>query len=56
MPRENVSSGLCGQQMPRPACGDASTQSDQGLCCLLTELLVTTDGTLYMHKHVVGTY
>ena len=32
----------CGQQRPRSAC--ASAQSDQGLHCLLTESLDTTEG------------
>ena len=38
---KNVSSGIYGQQRPRSAC--ASAQSDQGLCCELTELLDDTE-------------
>ena len=41
VPCKNVSSGICGQQRPRSAC--ASMQSDQGLHCLLTESLDTTE-------------
>ena len=36
-PCKNVSAGICGQQRPRSAC--AYAQSDQGLCCPLTESL-----------------
>ena len=36
-----VSVGICGQRRPRLAC--ASAQSDQGLHCLLTESLDTTE-------------
>ena len=35
VPSKSVSLGICGQQRPRSAC--ASAQSDQGLCCPLTE-------------------
>ena len=41
VPYENMSSAICGQRRPRSAC--ASPQSDQGLHCLLTELLDTTE-------------
>ena len=37
-PRENVSSGLCGERKSRPA--SASAQSDQGLHCMLTDFLI----------------
>ena len=40
-PCENVSLGICGQRRPRSAC--TSTQSDQGLHCLLTESYDTTE-------------
>ena len=36
-PCENVSTGICGQRRPR------SAQSDQGLCCPLTESVDTTE-------------
>ena len=39
-PCENVSSVICGQRRPRPACAEA--QADVGLRCPLTELLDTT--------------
>ena len=38
-PCEKVYSGICGQRRPRSAC--ASSQSDQGLRCPLTESLDT---------------
>ena len=38
---ENLFLGMCGQQRPRSDC--ASMQSDQGLHCLLTESLHTTE-------------
>ena len=41
VPCENVSSGICGQRRPGSAC--ASAQSDQGLCCPLTESLDTVE-------------
>ena len=37
----NTSLGLCEQRQPWSDC--TSTQSDQGLCCSLTELLHTTE-------------
>ena len=37
VPCQNVSSGMCGQRMPRSAC--AYAQSDQGLHCLLNALM-----------------
>ena len=40
-PRENVSSGICGQRRPRSDCADA--QSDLGLHFPLTESLSTTE-------------
>ena len=40
-PSENGSSGICGQRRPRSDCADA--QSDQGLCCPLTESLDTVE-------------
>ena len=42
VPFKNMSSGLCRQQRLSSAC--TSTQSDQGLHCLLTEWLDTIDG------------
>ena len=53
VPYKNVSSCICRQQNPRSAC--ASVQSDQGLHCLLTESLGTTEcirpsDTLRMHR------
>ena len=41
MPNENVSAGICGQRRSRSAC--AFAQSDQGLCCPLTESLDTIE-------------
>ena len=38
---KNVSSDMCGQRRPRSAC--ASAQSDQDLCCPLTDSLDTTE-------------
>ena len=38
---ENLSSGICGQRKPRSDC--ASTQSDLGLRCPLTESLDTLE-------------
>ena len=40
-PCENMSTGICGQRMPRSDC--ASAQSDQGLRCPLTESLDTIE-------------
>ena len=40
-PCENMSSDICGQRRPRPAC--TSVQSDQGLCCPQTESLDTIE-------------
>ena len=40
-PCKNLSLGICRQQRPRSAC--ASAQSDQGLHCMLTESLDTTE-------------
>ena len=42
---ENVSSGICGQRMPR-----SFAQSDQGLHCPLTESLDTTEYTNGEHS------
>ena len=41
VPCENVSSGICGQRMPRSAC--AFAQSDQGFRCPQTESLETKE-------------
>ena len=38
-PCENMSSGICGHQRPTSAC--VSAQSDQDICCPLTESLDT---------------
>ena len=57
VPCENGSSGICGERRPKSAC--AFAQSDQGLHCLLTELLDTTEcmhgeqrpGCYFAHAH-----
>ena len=49
-PCENVSSSICGRRRPRSDC--ASAQSDQGLRCPLTELLVTN--VLFTHEQMPG--
>ena len=41
VPCQNVTLGICRQRRPRSTC--ASGQSDQGLYCLLTESLDTTE-------------
>ena len=47
-PCENVSSGICGQRMPRSAC--ASEHLDQVLYCWLPESLDTTKCMNEEHK------
>ena len=58
-PCKNVSSGICRQGRSRSAC--ASAQSDQGLCCSLTESINTTEylngeqrpGWYFAHGHIL---
>ena len=58
-PYKNVSSGICRQGRSRSDC--ASAQSDQDLCCLLTESINTTEylngeqrcGWYFAHGHIL---